>query len=149
MIETLAKLVHSWIIFSFKSLSSSSMRTTKPSFLSSLWGELFTFEIFFLATYIVEEVRDVLAMAWWEARVELDVPILADEVVGADFSEDEVEDVLVELAHQFDGQLVWDEEVAVGEHVRETPDDHDVDDDDEDDEDGGDDGADVHDEHVW
>merc|ERR1712013_71544 len=75
----------------------------------------------FLVVAIVEKVRDVLAVAWREARVELDVPILADEVVGADFSEDEVEYVLVELAHQLDGQLVWDEEVAVGEHVRETP----------------------------
>ena len=55
-----------------------------------------------------------------EGGIELDVPVLADEVVRADLREDEVEDALGEPAHQLDGELVRDEEVAVGEHVRET-----------------------------
>ena len=54
-----------------------------------------------------------------QGGVELDVPILADEVVRADLREDEVEDALREPAHQLDGELVGDEEVAVGQHVRE------------------------------
>ena len=54
-----------------------------------------------------------------QGGVELDVPILADEVVRADLREDEVEDALGEPAHQLDGELVGDEEVAVGQHVRE------------------------------
>ena len=54
-----------------------------------------------------------------QGGVELDVPILADEVVRADLRQDEVEDALGEPAHQLDGELVGDEEVAVGQHVRE------------------------------
>ena len=54
-----------------------------------------------------------------QSRIKLDVPVLADEVVRADLREDEVEHVLRELAHQLHRQLVGDEEVAVGEHVRE------------------------------
>ena len=54
-----------------------------------------------------------------QGGVELDVPILADEVVRADLRQDEVEDALGEPAHQLDGELIGDEEVAVGQHVRE------------------------------
>ena len=70
-------------------------------------------------THIVKEVRYVLPMAWRQAGVILNVPVLADEVVWAHFGEDEVEDALGELAHQLHRQLVGDEEVAIGEHVGE------------------------------
>ena len=54
-----------------------------------------------------------------QGGIKLDVPILADEVVRADLRQDEVEDALGEPAHQLDRELVGDEEVAVGQHVRE------------------------------
>ena len=55
-----------------------------------------------------------------QGGVKLNIPVLADEVVRADLRQDEVEDALGEPAHQLDGELVGDKEVAVGEHVRET-----------------------------
>ena len=58
-------------------------------------------------------------MTWGQGGIKLDVPILADEVVRADLRQDEVEDALGEPAHQLDSELVGDEEVAVGQHVRE------------------------------
>ena len=70
-------------------------------------------------THIVKEVGYVFPMTRGQGGVELDVPILADEVVRADLRQDEVEDALGEPAHQLDGELVGDEEVAVGQHVRE------------------------------
>ena len=54
-----------------------------------------------------------------QGGVKLNIPVLADEVVRADLRQDEVEDALGEPAHQLDGELVGDEEVAVGEHVGE------------------------------
>ena len=56
-------------------------------------------------------------MTWRESGIKLNVPILADEVVRAHFREDEVEHVLVELAHQLHRQLVGDKEVTISEHV--------------------------------
>ena len=70
-------------------------------------------------THIVKEVGYVLPMTWRQGGIKLNVPILADEVVRAHFREDEVEHALRELAHQLHGELVGDEEVAVGEHVGE------------------------------
>ena len=71
------------------------------------------------STHIVKEVGYVLPMTWRQGGIKLNVPILADEVVRAHFGEDEVEHALRELAHQLHGELVGDEEVAIGEHVGE------------------------------
>ena len=109
------------MMVSFKDFSPSSIWTTKFfSTSSSLWGKQVKCQKkVWKSTHIVKEVGYVLPVTGRQSWIKLDVPVLADEVVRADLREDEVEHVLRELAHQLHRQLVGDEEVAVGEHVRE------------------------------